>query len=120
MGLLTLMDCQSPHVTGDSAYSRCQRALSAPYHASEGPLSGLTFDIFRDNYRNWKLVLDEYELNSETIVPQIYEGNEILIDDTPAYCGKYKYLFNKTGVIPGICFKCFKVIILPSNLLSLI
>ena len=118
--LLAMLDCQSPRVTGDSPYSRCQRALSAHYHANEGSLNGLTLDIFRDNYRNWKLILDEHELNNETIVPQICEGSEIQINDTPACCGKYKDLFNKTGVVPGICFKCFKVIILPSDLFSLI
>lgn len=118
--LLTLLDCQSPRITGGGPYSQCQRALSAHYHATVGSKDGLTLDTFRANYRSWKSILDKYKLNKNVAVTQIYEGSDIQINDTPASCGAFLNMFSKTGVIAGLCSGCFKVKILPSDVSSLV
>lgn len=116
---LTVLDFQAPRVSGTSAYSQCQRALIQVQHAQGAHFGNTTRNSFFENYGEWKSILNAPDLNKEVAIAQLFEGKEIQFNEKPADCGNYLNMFNKTGVISNVCFDCYKVQILPDNLISL-
>ncbi len=117
--LLTFLDIQAPRISGTSAYSQCQHALNRLFHAEVTLQNSQTSNFFLDNYRKWQSVLNTHDLNRDVTIAQLFEGTEFQIREQPTQCGSYLKMFAETGAISNLCFDCFKVQILPDNLVSL-
>lgn len=114
--LLSIMDYQSPKISGTNHYSQCQRALNRLFHAGQ---SGADSNLFLDDYLKWQSVLNAHDLNRDIAISQLYEGSDLQIQEQPTLCENYMKMFKETGAISNVCFNCFKVQILPNSLESL-
>jgi hypothetical protein len=72
-----------------------------------------------DHYKQWQGILDSMRITSKLPIAQLFTGRFNTIQGQKYYCGLYLSLFEKEGVISKTCHDCFKVQILPLNLIGL-
>lgn len=117
--LLTLLDCQSPNTTGDGQYSKCQHALNAQFRDADLSHYDIVQRPFIKLIDEWRQILNHFEINRQIVISQIYEGESAKIDKKAIHCNKYMDFFNATNVIKEVCFSCYKIQIIPNNLITL-
>lgn len=118
--LLKLIDLQVPRASGDGAYSKCQRALSAQFDGVGVTKKHLDVDILSQSINEFRTIINRFKIDKRVPISQIKEGNKHKINKKPALCNQYINLFEKTGAICGICYDCYKIQILPTRVIELI
>lgn len=117
--LLLMLDCRIPKTVGIGAYSRCQSALSSKFQITKVTDNHLETDFLIHSINECREIISQFEINRKVAVQQIFEGTRLRIKEQPAYCGKFLDFFEKTKVICGVCYDCYKVQVAPSRLIDL-
>lgn len=117
--LLLMLDCQVPRANGTGPYSRCQSALSSQFQITKVNDNHLDTDFLIASINECREIINQFEINRKAAVQQIFEGTRHKIKEQPVYCGKFLDFFEKTKVICGVCYDCYKIQIAPSSLIDL-
>ena len=117
--LIQILDYHVPSEQGLGIYSDCQRLLSSKFrdNAELGDL--LNPDELAKHYKLWVAFLESNGISIQVAQTQIFIGQIHSVNSETAYCTKYMELFKNEGVIPRICHDCYKVQILPLNVMAL-
>lgn len=117
--LVELLEAHRPSVLISGRYTDCQRTLES-YFRQEGWLDELfTTEILAARYRSWQSLLDAKGVSSSLPVAQLYAGRLHTIKGEDARCGARLTMFKEKGVISRLCHECYKVQILPVDLVGL-
>ncbi|WP_170456936.1 hypothetical protein [Ruegeria arenilitoris] len=71
-----------------------------------------------EQYRAWLAALRNRGVSQEVPIGQVFSGRVLKVRGQNAYCGVFLDFFKETGAIPVLCNDCYKVQILPHDLLS--
>lgn len=118
--LMMLLDYLSPVVLGDGPYSDCQRALDKLGKDCLVINTEPNSDKTVDKIGLWQSVLNKYDVAQSVSVNQLYSGNRHEINHQEARCPIFIQFFKQNLVIPRLCYDCFKVQILPADIISLV
>lgn len=118
--LLKLLDCRVSRASGNGAYSMCQSALSSHFKNCGTLETHLDTNFLINSINEYREIISEFEINRQISINQIHEGVGHKINGQPVACNKYLDFFNKNQIICGICYNCYKVQIVPSNVIDLI
>lgn len=118
--LLQLLDFQSPNTNGDGPYSRCQRTLESQFRTTNLTYGEIIGGQMIELLNNWRKTKSQFEINKNTPITQVFEGELIKINKKNADCSTYLNFFKENKAIVGTCFDCYKVQIIPDNLVHLI
>lgn len=118
--LMMLLDYLSPVVTGTGPYSDCQRALDKLGDDCIVINTEPDSDKIVDKVGLWQSVLNNYDVAQSVSVNQLYSGNRHEINQQEARCRIFLQFFKQNLVIPRLCYDCFKVQILPADIMSLL
>ncbi|UCH75224.1 MAG: hypothetical protein JSU82_05095 [Rhodospirillales bacterium] len=117
--LLTILDWHLPEIRGLGAFTECQRILSAEFQG-EGWLDDvLISQNVIEYYKKWQTMLDLSGISSKLPIGQLFVGQFQKIGGVVARCDLMLSLFKKQGVISKLCYDCYKVQILPLDLIGL-
>lgn len=118
--LLMLLDFQSPKTNGDGPYSRCQRALESQFRTTNLSYREIIGGQMIELVNGWRKTKGQFEINKNIQINQVFEGGVIKINEKNVNCQSYLNFFKENKKIIGSCFDCYKVQILPDNLIHLI
>lgn len=116
--LLKLLDCQSPYTTGNGVYSSCQQALNAHFNEANVNYENLTPSRLIVLVDEWREILNRFPINQNVPITQIFEGKKNTIEEKYTKCNNYMNFFMKTAAIKSTCFSCYKVQIIPADIIS--
>lgn len=118
--LLKILDFHLPKERGRGSYSELQRLIAdrCPSDSLTKTLSDPT-SVARQ-YRKWNGFLRSASLMPQLAITQLYAGQFHSIHETLAYCGLHLSLFKENGVISRICHDCYKVQILPLDVMTFV
>lgn len=117
--LLQLLDYQSPNTSGDGPYSRCQRALGSQFRTANLAYGEIFNDQIVALMNEWRTETNKFKLNKNIAITQVFEGEIAKINGNYIRCSEYLDFFDKNKAIIKTCFECYKVQILPDNIISL-
>lgn len=118
--LVDLLDFHIPQGLTSGRYTECQRKLT------EGNGNDFRFDELLVNqlasarYKEWSEFLRAQDIEYLFPIGQLHTGMVHSIDGNKAMCSFRLELFNKVGAISRLCLDCYKVQILPTNVIGLI
>lgn len=118
--LLRILDFHVPTDRGLGAFSECHQVL-AKYHQDRE-----WNDTFSDPaavaayFKQLNSALDSTGLKPRVAIAQLFAGQFHSIHETQAHCGLHLSLFKKDGVISQICHDCYKVQVLPLDLMTFV
>lgn len=118
--LLRLMDLQAPNTTGEGPYSSCQRALGSKFRTTNLTYEDVIGDRMIELVNEWRTTISQFEINKNAPTTQVFEGNLIKINKKNVDCNTYINFFKENSAIVGTCFDCYKVQIIPDNMVHLI
>lgn len=118
--LLQALDLQSPNTNGDGPYSKCQRALESRFRAANLSYGEIICGQLIEIINEWRTTINQFEINKNVAITQVFHGEHIKINGKHARCNEYLDFFKNNKSIVGMCFDCYKVQILPDNLIDLI
>lgn len=118
--LLLMLDCRVPKTSGTGPYSRCQSALSSQLQITKVNDNHLDADFLIASINECREIISQFEINRKVAAQQIFAGTRLKIKEQPVYCGKFLDFFEKTQIICGVCYGCYKVQIAPSSLIDLV
>ncbi len=116
--LMTLLDDYPPDKPSLGRYSEFQRVFAQQFPKETWVDEVFETDKLQMHCKSWLTVLATLNVHSQIIVAQIFEGTNHKIAGENSCCTLRMSLFDKTGVISRTCNHCFKVQILPANLLA--
>ena len=118
--LITILDNYTPGEKGLGAYSDCQRLIGVQ-HSKKGWPNNLSDRVeLVQYYKHWQSFLDSMNVTPPTPILQLFVGGAHTIHGEKALCNLRMSLFEKEEVISRICHDCYKVQILPLDLMALI
>lgn len=118
--LVTILDSYVPNRLGLGTYSDCQRKLAIQFHKENWISDILRPGKTAEHYKKWQAFLNSMGVNPQIPIAQLSAGNTHKISGEETYCSLRLSLFEKEEVISRICHDCYKVQILPLNLMALI
>jgi hypothetical protein len=118
--LVETLDWHLPNKGGLGAYTDCQQMLSARFQEDTWINDVLNPSKVAEHYKQWQALLDSMYVKPKIPIAQLFSGGLLTIHGMSAYCKLRLSLFKIEGVISRICHDCFKVQILPLDLMALI
>ena len=116
--LVAILDSYMPDTPGLGAYTECQRMLLKKYQEKNWVDDILRSGKIAEHYKECQDILDLMRITSKLPVAQLFAGRLNAIHGRNTYCNLLLSLFEKQGVIPRICNDCYKVQILPLDLIG--
>ncbi|MGH1462494.1 MAG: hypothetical protein ACRBB6_10695 [Neptuniibacter sp.] len=117
--LVNLLDSTPSSAGSVGVYGRCQKAIADLGFSviCSGALEqrAQLIKLFSD----WAAVLNQFDLNVGLPVAQLNLGQPHSIAGERSFCAQKLAFFDDTGVIPKFCESCFKVQILPYDLIAM-
>lgn len=110
----------NPAIPGLGAYTRCQKRLLLWFKDDVDSEELVDTDVALKHYNLWLKILRTNGLTDFAPETQWFVDPELTINGEVAECGTLLQLFNQTGVIGNICHSCYKVQILPVDLVALV
>lgn len=118
--LITILDYYIPSEQGIGAFTDCQRAIAAQYQKYSWTTDLLNHEKVAQYYKEWQTCLSSMNVRPQIPITQLFMGKFHYVHGEQALCNVRLSLFKKEGVISRICHDCYKVQILPQNLMALI
>jgi len=114
--LVQLLDYHVPPGPATGPVTALQSELAAFPHDARVPDRGSAVSAVTE----WLGRLQEMPVATAFAQLQLFDGQDHRIQGETAYCGQLLKLFDTQGVIGRICHDCYKVQILPADLVALI
>ena len=118
--LVGILDYYIPCKQGIGAFTDCQREIAAQYQKFSWATDLLNHEKMALHYKEWLTCLNSMNVRPQASEAQLFMGKFHYVHGEIALCNLRLSLFKKEGVIPRICYDCYKVQILPQNLTVLI
>lgn len=113
--LVTLLDLSGPPGKPLGAFGTAQANIGASLPVDWQSLY-LNTSHNAAAYGQWLSILKSARIGQAVPIGQVFSGRVLTIKGQPTYCGEKLKFFKETSVIPGLCYDCYKVQILPENL----
>ena len=117
--LLTILNLHTPVRQGLGPYTDCQLLLPCDFYEETSLEEQLNPSQMSDQYRRQQRLLNSMRVNPPVAVTQLFVGKVFTIHGTQTNCELRMKLFNEKSVISKLCHDCFKVQILPLNVVAL-
>ncbi len=117
--LVTILNSHVPNKPGLGTYSDCQRKLSFQFQKENWINDILRRGEIAEHYKKWQGLLNSMGVNPQIPITQLFAGDNHKIGGEDTHCGLRLSLFDKEKVISRICHDCYKVQILPMNLMAM-
>ncbi|MDH5558699.1 MAG: hypothetical protein OEZ03_15220, partial [Alphaproteobacteria bacterium] len=117
--LLQLLEAHQPSVLVSGRYTDCQRGLSQAFKKDGWVDELYTPKALVEHYRAWQELLDAREVTQNLPVTQLFTGQLLTIKGEYGNCGARLEMFKQHSVISRLCHDCYKVQILPVDLIGL-
>lgn len=117
--LVELLEAHRPGVFVSGRYIDCQRALSGSFQEKGWVDELFEPETLAERYKGWQRLLDAKELTANLPMTQLFTGQLLTINGQGANCGARLEMFKTQHVISQLCHDCYKVQILPVDLVGL-
>ncbi len=116
--LVALLDNRSPRTGHTGAFSNAQAAITR-FIGVEWKKTYVNQRELLSAYPEWLKLLRSEGVNQAVPVGQAFSGSVLQVKGSFGHCDKRLKFFKETGAICAVCHDCYKVQILPANLLAL-
>lgn len=116
--LVNALETCNVHRSDLGVFGTAQLSLSRQTQDADWPLRMLDPTFAAQSYKFWIQDLVKRGITTALPFAQAHSGQLHKIGGVPALCGIRLQMFAKEGVISGLCNSCYKVQILPQDLVS--
>lgn len=117
--LVELLEAHRPGIFLSGRYTDCQRVLSGSFQETNWVDELFEPTMLAERYRGWQELLDGRALVANLPITQLFMGQFHRIKRQYTNCNARLELFKEQGVISRLCHDCYKVQILPVDLVGL-
>ena len=118
--LIDLLNVFSSHHNEQGKLSRLQSKLQQESVNQNWTKETPDEQTLASIYAETQTLLADAKIDFNIPITQLFMGRVMTINGQSTQCGKHIDLFKKQGAISTICFDCYKVQILPTNLVGLL
>lgn len=117
--LVEHLDRYQPAEHDTGSYGRCQQGLFDQFKTEDWIEGVSSHAAVAENYKKWLGSIPEAISAVNFSMQQLFSGKLGSIKDSFLDCQNYMKLFDEEGIVPKICFDCYKVQILTADLPTL-